>query len=551
MATLTAAQGVRRVAHCAAPLASPEAERAAVAARRRRGGPVAAASSARSTRAARPRAAGGPRDRGAGVVAVRLFDVYGGDADCGAAPAPGLASLARTLAGGGADERERTYCGGEPRLEAATARRRARGHTRGFVAVNGAAGHLARGPDVARAASAAEPARSAGGGATWRRAAAAQRRRRAGPRRRGSAGARRCARTSPRCARSSASPRAACPSRRPRPPARGGPRRADRRLRHLKPLESRAAPSPASLVARVASFLLAPVRRAAARRRDRRAASRSATTRRAALAFCDAVALARVRAAGKRARGGLLVADEAARRLCAARDGRRAAAAFVAHGRGRLAKSVALASVGAAADETRSALTATRIGGAVYCFGGLGAAASRRAASSARSRTRRSASGGPWRRRETAGAALRPRRRALGRGLAIFGGQAALGRRRPPRARARIARGPRRRRRGRGRRRAPSAPSRASTGSSSSGAARPTTASGAAGPRAVARADGQNAPPPRTAAAACALATADGEALVVPRPKRSTPPPGRGDAVLLFGGLDGAAASTTSSLALK
>ncbi|KAH8070971.1 hypothetical protein JL720_11585 [Aureococcus anophagefferens] len=287
------------------------------------------------------------RDRGAGVVAVRLFDVYGGDADCGAAPAPGLASLARTLAGGGADERERTYCGDASHVsEAATwlvaALERA-GHTRGFVAVNGAAGHLARGPDVARAASRAER------GEVGRRrsdSAVARRRRRvaAGPARVAAGAPARAAARGPR--QDARAPRRRRGQRvRPRRPRRllAEDRAADRRLRHLKPLESRAAPSPASLVARVASFLLAP---SAPRATGARGAGCSSPTR---------------------PRGA------SARRGMDAR-GRRRPFSWLYGRAGVWRNPVALASVGAAADETRSALTATRIGGAVYCFGGLDAA---------------------------------------------------------------------------------------------------------------------------------------------------------------------------------
>ena len=111
-------------------------------------------------------------------------------------------------------------------------------------------------------------------------------------------------------------------------------------------------------------FLLAPVRRAAARpprARPSRLATLDDDVAAAALAFCDAVSLARVRAAGNwRARDGLLVADEAARRLCAARgwtraDARRRPFSWLYGRAGVWRNPVALASVGAvAADSNRS-----------------------------------------------------------------------------------------------------------------------------------------------------------------------------------------------------
>ena len=469
---------------------------------------------------------------------MRLFDVYGGDADCGAAPAPGLASLARTLAGGGADERERTYCGDASHVsEAATwlvaALERA-GHTRGFVAVNGAAGHLARGPDVARAASAARSRgevgrrRSDSGGGPPPPPPASPPGRPASPRER---------RRAPLRA-DLAKMRALLGVAAGRVSVRDGLGRllaedraaADRRLRHLKPLESRSTPSSAGLVARVASFLLAPVRRAAARpprARPSRLASLDDDVAAAALAFCDAVSLARVRAAGNwRARGGLLVADEAARRLCAARgwtraDARRRPFSWLYGRAGVWRNPVALASVGAAADETRSALSATRIGGAVYCFGGLDGAGE--PTNDVRALALADATLGEWRPVATTGKPPAPRfghgAAPWAGGLAIFGGQTALGPSDdlhvlalPDRAwSAPAAPGPR--------------PPPRAFGAVACLDGKLVVWGGAADDRVWCRerpaapwralADGPNAPPPRTAAAACALATADGEALVV------------------------------------
>ncbi len=123
---LAAARGCVCAVDCAPPLETPAAERQRTLAVRAAigGGPIAATSSAAVYDGARaachgrrplietdflPRAAAAPATPWAArehalsdgrAVVVRLFDVYGGDLNCGAAPAGAAASLVRALARG-------------------------------------------------------------------------------------------------------------------------------------------------------------------------------------------------------------------------------------------------------------------------------------------------------------------------------------------------------------------------------------------------------------------------------------------------------------------
>jgi hypothetical protein len=173
---LAAARGCVAAVDCAPPLQTPAAERQRTLAVRAAvgGGPVAAASSSAVydgvrachrplvetdflPRACEPKTPWAARENALSdgrAVVVRLFDIYGGDVSCGAAPSGAAASLLRKLLRGVSivEPRARPPLEGDAShvSEAATWLCAALDYTEtndGFVAVNGGSGATVRGPE--------------------------------------------------------------------------------------------------------------------------------------------------------------------------------------------------------------------------------------------------------------------------------------------------------------------------------------------------------------------------------------------------------------------